>query len=1039
MDRPPSNQAQSVSETTDPVDLSSATPNSLHRALYARRAEYIRTHRIRVKVGTWNVAACPGTDKDLASWFVDGKGLDTDLAALRLSRDSAAGARPSDSTRPQTSGETPRLLGGDSIGLYVLGLQEFVNLNPVTQYVYTEANPTDKWRLAVEAAMPKGYTFVASEHMSGLLLLLYASPEVAPIIGSISTKSVGTGVGGWFGNKGATMARILLGEATKMVFINSHLSSGSDSATVERRCWDVRTIVDRARFDPVSLPGDDRSDTHDKIGDEDFAFWFGDLNFRLDGIPSQDIRRLLMLHARGEYDVTKSQRNSLDGEEGIIVMKSSDSSDCDQADDTSSTTRSTDLSSDEDSIDLPDPDDFDESSPNEDPASLQATLDSLLPHDQLQKAVKLGKIFHNGWREGPITFLPSYKYDVGTVGVFDTSEKQRSPSWCDRILFRARPDRERYEQKLREEADARKRDEEMKARGIDHAGDDDEVLFDYDPESDGEADPIGQPGLDYDEYEDTGDGVGLPTPDPGGAADPIKLDMYTSHQRITSSDHKPVAAIFTLDIDAVVPDLKAEVYADVARDLDRAENEGRPSITVVSEGSQSGHEVVDFGKIRYLERRTAHLTLANTGRVPATLSFVERPNTDEPGDGSSDHRRWLATLLSGAEVSGAAEEAVDLGKEVTLEPGETVNATIAVLVDQLTLGKMLNEGRASLEEVLVLRVTDGRDYFLSVRAAWLPTCVGRSIDELIRVPDGGIRDFVASLAENKEAKRTGAICCDLEVHRSAPKELFKLIEAVEVLTDRTLADEQMLGSYTIPRDKQGWPFEDFVADPRDDLVSSVIDTLDTDRPIADAFPPVVNPCQRLETVAKVLLLFLQGLTDGIVSTPLWSSIEQAPVRALGQAPPPSSALITSDPVEDDRMAILDVLTIAPNHNICFVFLTTTLANILAEIAPLPRSETEAPSPVSPTQATSPIAAIGALGRRSLSLRRSMTGGTVSSVAASVNSALAALDKRKTRERRVAQIFGKVICRAPAPAREKDRKTLEGKQATVVELFLRKRD
>ncbi len=65
------------------------------------------------------------------------------------------------------------------------------------------------------------------------------------------------------------------------------------------------------------------------------------------------------------------------------------------------------------------------------------------------------------------------------------------------------------------------------------------------------------------------------------AADRIQLDIYTSHQRITSSDHKPVISVFSVDYDAVVPELKARVHAEVARELDRAENEGRPGITIV--------------------------------------------------------------------------------------------------------------------------------------------------------------------------------------------------------------------------------------------------------------------------------------------------------------------------------------------------------------------------------------------------------------------------------------------------------------------------
>ncbi|KAJ4389509.1 hypothetical protein N0V93_006979 [Gnomoniopsis smithogilvyi] len=1018
--------ANSASDTTEPADLSPSNPRSLHRAVFARRAEYTRPHRIRVKVGSWNVAACPGADKDLASWFIDGKGLDARLAALDLAHNPTVESQPSDISVDRDSTTNTRLLGGDQIGLYVLGLQEVVNLNPVTQYVYSDTNPTDKWRSALEAALPKGYQFIASEQMSGLLMLLYASPEVAPCIGSVSTKVVGTGVGGWFGNKGATAVRILLGETTKMVLVNSHLSSGSDASALERRCWDIRSIADRIRFDPISLPGQDGEGVQDKVGDEDCVFWFGDLNFRLDSIPGDDIRRLLTLHTRGEYGSSGSKHDNLDGEEGIIVTSVSDCSD-EQTDDASASTKSPDQSSDDDSVSLPDPDDF-EADPHEDPTSLQATLDSLLPHDQLRRMMKQGKVFHAGWQEGAITFLPSYKYDVGTIGLFDSSEKKRAPSWCDRILFRTKADKESYDRKTNDVEEARKRDEEMKARGIDHAADDDEVLFDYDPDNDGDSSPDGKPDLKYDEYDEAGDGTG-PTSNQAGGEGRLKLDIYTSHQRITSSDHKPVVAIFTLDFDAVVPELKAEVLAEVARELDRAENEGRPSITIASEGSQTGDGLVDFGEIKYLDRREAHLTLANTGRVPASITFVDRPSIDDAGNGETSISQWLSTSLVGNELSDGNGEAPNLGKVVTLEPGETVTAYIKVLVDKPSQARVLNQGRERLEEVLVLRVADGRDHFLPVRAAWAPTCVGRSIDELIRVPDGGIRDFVASSSATKGERYPGAIPFEAAVHRSAPKELFRLIEALEDLTDRTIADEQMLGSYTIPKDKHGWPFEDFITGSHDDLLSTVIDILDTDRPIADAFPPETNPCKRLETIADVLLLFLEGLTDGIISKSVWEKIEQAPIRALE---PPGGSTETS---EDDKMMILDILANSPNHNICFVFLTTTLAKVVGELAPVRQSETNALNKA----AAIPSSAIGAIARRSLSLRRSVTGGTNMAAITNMAEAVEAVQKRKAGERRVAQIFGKVLCRVPAPAREKDRKGLEVKAGAVVELFLKARN
>lgn len=39
-----------------------------------------------------------------------------------------------------------------------------------------------------------------------------------------------------------------------------------------------------------------------------------------------------------------------------------------------------------------------------------------------------------GYQEGAITFQPTYRFDPGT-SAYDTSEKERTPSWTDRILW----------------------------------------------------------------------------------------------------------------------------------------------------------------------------------------------------------------------------------------------------------------------------------------------------------------------------------------------------------------------------------------------------------------------------------------------------------------------------------------------------------------------------------------------------------------------------------------------------------------------------
>ncbi|CAI7600732.1 unnamed protein product [Penicillium glandicola] len=66
----------------------------------------------------------------------------------------------------------------------------------------------------------------------------------------------------------------------------------------------------------------------------------------------------------------------------------------------------------------------------------QNNLPKLLDRDQLLASRRKNPGFRlRSFIESPITFAPTYKYDVGT-DEYDTSDKKRSPAWCDRILYR---------------------------------------------------------------------------------------------------------------------------------------------------------------------------------------------------------------------------------------------------------------------------------------------------------------------------------------------------------------------------------------------------------------------------------------------------------------------------------------------------------------------------------------------------------------------------------------------------------------------------
>ncbi|GAB4836183.1 hypothetical protein Ancab_001096 [Ancistrocladus abbreviatus] len=68
----------------------------------------------------------------------------------------------------------------------------------------------------------------------------------------------------------------------------------------------------------------------------------------------------------------------------------------------------------------------------------QNDWDTLLSKDQLKIEREFGRVF-NGWKEGKISFAPTYKYSFNSDTYFGetitSKSKRRTPAWCDRILW----------------------------------------------------------------------------------------------------------------------------------------------------------------------------------------------------------------------------------------------------------------------------------------------------------------------------------------------------------------------------------------------------------------------------------------------------------------------------------------------------------------------------------------------------------------------------------------------------------------------------
>ena len=533
---------------------------------------------------------------------------------------------------------------------------------------YSDPEPARKVKEAVAEALV-GYSCVAEERLQGMYLLVYVSSHVSQSVSHVSSCSIATGLLG-LGNKGGVAVRLVLNEMARILFVNSHLSAGVVPVILEPRNCSSSDIFKKAKFIPFEVGvRNGGEEPFEVIGNEDCAFWMGDLNYRLTGIPGEDVRRLLSLHTQGQYgQPVESPNLSLD------------------------------------------------------PASLQTTLSSLLSHDELFQMMKQGEAFHDGWLEGQIEFLPTYKYDVGSIYEFDSSEKKRGPSWCDRILFRTREHKRQYDEKITHEEAFKHEEAEISQQGIKKATSNAEGVYEYNPETDGvnESEQL------------TTDSASTLVEDIS-AVDHLRLESYTSHQGITSSDHKPVEAVFSVTYNAISADRRAQIYREESRRLDKMENEFRPTVTVVFDDGSNLVEnqrimsrspwFLNFGQVRYDHPSSRSITIANSGVVPFTMAFVHPDCKNNGGTINGVHMvkpypPWISIKHNDDGNSDTSKHIGRLRQGWTLQLGESIDIEITVLVEDAAFAHRLNTLDATLQTDLVLHINDGGDYFIPVEAEW---------------------------------------------------------------------------------------------------------------------------------------------------------------------------------------------------------------------------------------------------------------------------------------------------------------------------------
>ncbi|KDR77003.1 hypothetical protein GALMADRAFT_246188 [Galerina marginata CBS 339.88] len=292
-----------------------------------------------------------------------------------------------------------------------------------------------------------------------------------------------------------------------------------------------------------------------------------------------------------------------------------------------------------------------------------------------------------------------------------------------------------------------------------------------------------------------------------GSACRVDQLSYTSHPQIVMSDHRPVAADFSVDVDLYNVDELQSNVRKLFHDVDHLDGES----THERGGLKIDDTYVDFEKVSYEIPVERKIKVRNTSKSPCAFRFV--PIQLE----SSIHPEWLSIHP----------------KMGILLPGEVMEVLLRAYVDN-KVASILNLQPNDLSGTLILHTVLGKDHFISVSGEYQYTCFANKLSRLTRLR-GPIRSMDSP---NDLLPETNAI--------NAPREIMRLVN--------------WMMSYTLKTD------ELFIIPGSQETVTAIRECLDT----GDEFPyePNTSDPKIPLAFASTLLLFLDSLGDPIIPSVL---------------------------------------------------------------------------------------------------------------------------------------------------------------------------
>lgn len=217
-----------------------------------------------------------------------------------------------------------------------------------------------------------------------------------------------------------------------------------------------------------------------------------------------------------------------------------------------------------------------------------------------------------------------------------------------------------------------------------------------------------------------------------------------------------------------------------------------------------------------------------------------------------------------------------------LIPGDkpaTINFTLTVSKET---AQLLNAGREVLDDILILRLENGRDYYITVKANYARSCFGMTVDELV-MHSQPIRSVPIDPVDRPQQASNNSNATSPTTALCVPKELWRVVDAIY---EKGLAEPHLFVESGVPEE-----------------VALIRECLDTGAPFS-------TPC-RIHSYTEVLVSFLSSLAAPIVPLPMFPSAE-----------------IDSQNIQMTARRVLEEL--APIHYNVFVYVISFFREVLAQ-------------------------------------------------------------------------------------------------------------